>query len=689
MKFFSDISLWWLLPIAIFAFALAYLYYRRQKDHFENLWLYRLVTALRGLGIFTLLLLLLGIVVKSTQYESQKPIFIQLVDDSASMKNFKDSSQIQKQVEDLEAKISSELSEKFEIKKYSFSDVLQSKQVDFSGQKTNVSDALQEIYELYFNQNVGGVAIVSDGNFNEGSSPISIAKKMKFVPFFNIGTGDTTLKKDLAIKNVEVNNVAFLGNDFPIEVDVEATDFPNGKTKVSIFSGEKVIQSKEVQFSDENQSIQSVNFLMNASSLGIKKYRVEVEQLQNESTVRNNSSIFYIDVIDSRRKILILANSPHPDISAIKSTLEKDEKTKVTSKLFSKWSGDASQFDLVILFHPDRKFVTLNDELTTKKTPVLYVLSADSRRNFVDQLNLNVNYPFGSKLDYTQGGLNSKFQLFSLSESTEKMLSRFPPMLVPFGEIKTAGIDNFLVQRIGTVRKKSPIFSLGTINSRKVGVVFGEGLWKWKLTNYQLGKNTEAFDEIIGKTTQFLVVKKNNDALKVTMPKRISSKEDVLVQAEFYNANFEMINSPKISFELTNEKDEKFDYEFSKREKDYSLLLNGLKSGAYEWIAQTTFDGKAYSKKGTFVVEENSIEQIATNADHSVLQQLAKETQGRFASMSSADDLVEEIKNRDDLTSVAYEKETFKGLIDYKWLFFLAILLFGLEWFIRRWNGNY
>lgn len=668
---------------------MAFFYYKKQKDRFESTWLYRLVTTLRGLGIFTLLLLLLGIVVKSTQYESQKPIFISLIDDSTSMRNYKDSTSILKKVKEFERKIETELGDKFDVKTFSFSEILQSKKVEFSGQKTNVSSALQEIYELYFNQNVGGVSIVSDGNFNEGSSPISIAKKMKFVPFFNVGTGDTILKKDLSIKNVGVNNVAFLGNDFPVEVDVEATDFPNGKTNVSIFSGNNLIQSKGIQFAEDRQSIQTISFLMNASSLGIQKYRVEVGELSDESTTKNNSSIFYVDVIDSRRKVLILANAPHPDISAIKSTLEKDEKTKVTSKLFNKWSGDATQFDLVVLFHPDRKFLPLNDELVNKKTPVLYVLSANSRRNFVDELQLNANYPFGSKLDYTQAGLNSKFQLFSTSESTEKMLPKFPPILVPFGELKTAGMDDFLVQRIGTVQKKSPIFSLGTINNRKVGLIFGEGLWKWKLTNYQLAKNTEAFDEVIGKTTQFLVVKKNNDALKITMPKRISSKEDVLVQAEFYNANFELINTPKISFELRNDKEETFNFEFSEREKDYSLLLNGLKSGVYEWTAQTSFDGKGFSKKGTFVVEENTIEQIATNADFSVLRQLAKESQGGFATLGTSSGLISQIKKRDDLTSVAYEKETFKGLIDYKWLFFLAILLFGLEWFLRRWNGNY
>lgn len=689
MNFFSDISFWWLLPIAVLSFFLAFFYYQKQSGRFEKKGLLRILTTLRGISLFLLIILLLGIVVKSTKHESQKPIFITLIDDSASMKNYKDSTSVLQNIQQLKNDFSTQLSGKFDIKNHTFSEVLQSKKIDFSGQKTNISTSLQEIYELYFNQNIGGISIVSDGNFNEGMSPLSIAKKMKFVPFFNVGTGDTTLKKDLLIKSVSVNNVAFLDNDFPLEIAVEAVDFPKGKAKVSVFEGKKIVKSKEIVFDNEKQNFQTVEFLLNASQLGVQKYRVEIEKIENESTYKNNTSVFYIDIIDSRRKILLLANAPHPDISAIKSTLEKDEKTKVTTKLFSKWKGDATLFDLVILFHLDKKFLPIKDQLTHQKTPILFIFSSNSSRNFVEQLKLNINYPFGRKLDYTQGGLNTDFQLFSIEESTKKMMERFPPLSVPFGELKAGRTESFIVQKIGSIKKKNPIFSMGIINNQKVGFIFGEGLWKWKLTNYQLAKNTVAFDEIIGKTTQFLTVKKNNDALKITMPKQIYTRKDILIQAELYNANFELINHPKITFELKNEQDEKFNYDFSTRAKDYSLLLNGLKTGIYEWVAQTTFDGKKHIKKGTFVVEPNNMEQISTNANHSILQQLAKETQGDFSSIKNVGHLIKKINQREDLTSITYEKEKFKNLTEYKWWFFLVICLFSLEWFLRRWNGNY
>jgi hypothetical protein len=46
-----------------------------------------------------------------------------------------------------------------------------------------------------------------------------------------------------------------------------------------------------------------------------------------EFTAQNNSRDAYIEVIDGKEKILLLAAAPHPDIKAIKSALEKNETT--------------------------------------------------------------------------------------------------------------------------------------------------------------------------------------------------------------------------------------------------------------------------------------------------------------------------------------------------------------------------
>jgi hypothetical protein len=51
--------------------------------------------------------------------------------------------------------------------------------------------------------------------------------------------------------------------------------------------------------------------------------------------------------------------------------------------------------------------------------------------------------------------------------------------------------------------------------------------------------------------------------------------------------------------------------------------------------------------------------------------------------------MLQDLKNRKDITSVSYEEINFNDLIDYKILFFLLLLFLSLEWFLRRWFGAY
>ena len=51
--------------------------------------------------------------------------------------------------------------------------------------------------------------------------------------------------------------------------------------------------------------------------------------------------------------------------------------------------------------------------------------------------------------------------------------------------------------------------------------------------------------------------------------------------------------------------------------------------------------------------------------------------------------VINEIKNRGDITSISYKEATFNDLIDYKILLFLLLLLLSIEWFLRRWLGAY
>jgi hypothetical protein len=130
-------------------------------------------------------------------------------------------------------------------------------------------------------------------------------------------------------------------------------------------------------------------------------------------------------------------------------------------------------------------------------------------------------------------------------------------------------------------------------------------------------------------------------------------------------------------------------YVFAKNTSDYRLALGRLSAGKYEWNAVTTFNGKQYTKSGVFVVEDVSLEALATSANHNLLKLIAANSNGSFYEIAELNNLIDVIGNRKDIVNISYEETNYNDLIDWKWIAFLLVFLLGLEWGIRRYSGTY
>jgi len=288
-----------------------------------------------------------------------------------------------------------------------------------------------------------------------------------------------------------------------------------------------------------------------------------------------------------------------------------------------------------------------------------------------------------------QGYLSEGFNLFETSSKVDDLLKKSPPINVKFGSTRIEGGNVLIGQRLGPVKKKDPILYFGKNSNTKFGVFVGEGLWRWKLSEYAKTKRNEGFNELIQKSIQYLVVKRNTDPLRINLPKRFNVSDDILINAEFYNSSLQQITTPEINFTLTDEKGKKIPYVFAKNAKDYRLSLGKLKAGKYEWSANTTFDGKKYAKEGVFIVEDVSLEALATSANHNLLKTISANSNGSFYGIDQLDQLISDIGKRKDIVTISFEETDYSDLIDWKWLALFLMLLLSLEWFVRRYSGTY
>ncbi len=693
MNLISDISIWWLLPWLIVCLLAAWFVYRRiawLEDRSKG-WRYLLIS-LRTLSLTLLGILLIGILFEAVSYRTEKPVFINLVDNSSSMRNYSDSSRIREDISDFRRQLQERYGERFEVIDYSIGSVFrQSDSLDFEEQRSALADAFTSIRELYYNRNIGGISFFSDGNYNEGVNPVYTAEKIQLTPVFTIGTGDTTPKRDQLIRNVTANEIAFYRNKFPVQVDLEALKIGQANVQVSIEHNGKRVASEQVNYQNDSYEFKQVSFLLDADQVGYQRYSVVLSRLDNEYNYDNNRRDFYVEILDSRNKVLLLAGAPSPDIAAVKGVADLDENIEVQSKLVDEWDRSLENTDLVIWHEPGIRFsAEINNLILKSGVPVLYFVGPNTPYRVIQQLDIGLRGATRDQADEVQVVFNSTFREFEISDELKSALRSYPPVRSRFGNVSLSpGNTVFLNQQVGGITKQEPLIYFGSHGDTRYGVIYGTGIWRWKLSEYAHSSDSKGFTELIRKINQYLVVKQNTSNLRISLPRRFTSDEDVSVKAEFYNEALEPVTTPDIDFVLTDEQGKVFRNRFARAGNYYKLSLGTLRSGRYTWHAETKFNGKSYEKNGVFVVEDLRLEDLSTHASHGILKAIATGSGGKFYTLGQTAQLLDEIGKREDIASVAYKESTFNDLIDYKWLLFLLVLLLTAEWFIRRWLGAY
>jgi len=700
MKFSADISLWYLMPIALIATALAYWMYSSKT----NSWLRELsskwktlLIIMRASVLFLLAVLLFNIIFQHFYYKKEKPILVLGIDDSSSMLNYTDSITVHTNTKQFIDNCKEKLSEKYDIVAYSFSGIpnIIEDSITFLTDRTNLALALNQTKTEFYNRNLAGVVIISDGNYNTGANPIYSIDQFNTTSIFTLGVGDTIVKRDQLIKNIAHNDIAFFKNEFPIVVDIEGNKMGQTKSELYIQHKGKKIASEQIHFQNDHSEFKQVTFIISAQEPGIHTYTIHLQHAENEANYDNNSRTIYIEIIDTQSKVLLLSTAPNPDISALKSVWDKDQNLEIEFKLLEKWNGNIENTDLIVWHDPIRT-TTQNQIKQIIENPVskLFILGSQANASTIQQMNIGIELPSSNSLDDNEAKFNDGFNLFECSKDLKEAFNHYPPLKAKYGNVKIPKNSSVLTyQRIGAIAKNDPqiFFATSTTdkNKFKYGVIYGEGIWRWKLNEYARTNKVESFDELFSKIGQYLMVKQNTEPLRIHVPNNLTPNEEISIQATVLNATLQNIVSETVHFTLRSPNGKESKLQFGIVDSTYQLDLGKLPAGKYSWTAHCLISGKYHQKNGEFIVKQSFIEQAEVRANHELLQQMATLTDGSFHLLKNYDKLINELKNRKDFNSVSYQESSFKELIEYFNIFIIIVVLLIAEWFFRRYLGSY
>ena len=638
-----------------------------------------LLSIIRTLVFFLLFLLLINPSIVRIELINQKPKLSIIVDNSSSIKFFKKDTLVKSIIHDFKTHL--KLNKRFNIDYYSFGNQFRlNDTLSFNEQQTNISRPLEKIHKLHKNSN-NAIVLLSDGNQTVGNDyEYTILKE----PIFAVVIGDTIKYKDVEITQVNANRYSFINNEFPVESLIQYTGESPVRLRYSIEKKGKIVFSKLLDFNNVNNS-----YLLQTTIKSIKEgpnfYTSKIQYLDNEKNTKNNSKNFSVDVIDKQSEVLIVSSFLHPDLGALRKSIETDKQRKVTIHLANNLDLNINDYQLVILYQPNNKFTKIIDELKGTKKSFFLITGSKTDWSFLNKKSLGVNKNYINQIENYSAKFNEGFLNFSQKNIG---FDNFPPLVDKFGETSISIPNQILLfQNINGFTSQEPLLLATNDNNQKKIFLLGEGIWKWRSISYSNTNSFIYFDEFIGSLIQYASIKKNINRLDVDIKTLYNSNSIIRIGAFYVDNNFKFDNRATLLFSLINKKTKKKKIlPFSLSGNSYQLKLNSLEFGDYEYLV--TVEGQNISKKGIFKVNKFKVEEQFTKANKEKLEKLTEKTNGKLFFEGTRNRLIDELLADNRYKTIQKSIKTKDELINWQWIMLFIVVLLSIEWFTRKYYGK-
>ena len=674
----NKLTLLYITIAAITALLLAlfqYLYKSKLKSNLKYL-----LTALRTISIFGILLLLINPKFESFTYFNEKPTLVVAIDNSESVSYLKQDEKSKEVVNTLMN--DSELKERFDIQTYKFGKSVSTlDSLSFSERQSNIASALKQFGEVYANL-TAPIVLLSDGNQTYGADYSYIAKGIK-QPIYPVILGDSTIHSDLSIKQLNVNRYVYLKNKFPVEIIANYSGNEAIETELKIWSGNTVVFKKTLEF-NALKSSEIISTALTANSVGVKTYRVELVPLPTEKNKVNNIKNFGVEVIDQKTNIAIVYDRLHPDLGALKKAIESNEQRSVSILKPQEVIDKINDFQLVILYQPNYNFKLLLNAIKEQKVNTFIISGATTDWNLLQKTQGYFKQVVTNQTENFQPSLNKNYGTF-IVENLD--FNSFPPLQSEFGSLQiTVPYETLLYRRVNGITTEDILLATFETEGTKHAILNGEDIWRWRSQSYLNTNSFNAFDEFINKLVQYLSSNKKRRRINVDYKSFYNGNDDVIITAQYFNKNFEFDNTASLSIVIKNKEENSVrEVPLLLNSGNYTADLSGINAGLYEFTIK--HNSESISASGSFQVLEYNVEQQFLNADIDKLKAIATESNGDAYFTSETDKLIGALISDNRYRTIQKSTKNIVSLIDWKYLLGLIALSLFVEWFIRKYNG--
>ncbi len=579
------------------------------------------------------------------------------------------------------------------------------KALKFNEGSTNFSKIFENLENK--DENISSITIVSDGVITDGDDPTYKVEKLG-IPVNTIGVGDTASRNDVEIKNVLYNQYIYAQTPTTIVSTILNKGFSGKNISVSLLENGVVQDKQNVTLSSDG--VQNINLSYTPKSGGEKKLEVVASSLDGEFTKSNNKKIFYVNVLSNKVKVLVIAGAPSSDLAFIKNTLNADDNLQVNSitqinqgqfleKNNRQQLIDSADIFILVGFpskETDNTFLSLvKNAIVKNNKPFLITLSNGIDFNKLRNLNDELGFSFGSfGNDYNEiqpnisAEQNDNPLLQNNADNPIEAWNNLPPVLQPDIKLSSKPEAEVISKvKINNVPINIPLIVTRRVGSQKSISVLAKNIWRWKLQTAT--KNLDLFDRFILSSIKWLNAKDNLKQVTIRTSKKVYSLgEQVEFSAQVYDATFNPVSDASVQIKVKNEENENIVNLNSVGNGIYEGTFQSNQQGDYSFTGVANQNGKKLGEdKGKFNIGEADVEMMNPKMNYDFLKLLANQSGGKFYVAPNYSDLYPILKKLTTENSKQKINVSEINLWSDKWLMFIIIILFAIEWFLRKRAG--
>jgi uncharacterized membrane protein len=569
-----------------------------------------------------------------------------------------------------------------------------------------------------------GVLVVSDGDWNAGTPPVSVASRYRTLgtPIFALPVGSSTRLPDLELLSIDTPTFGIVkkGVRIPFTIDSSLPRDVVSTIVINTSDGEKL--TKEVRIRAMSRTSDAV--VWTPKSEGDFTISVQIPEHSEETITSNNASSSPISIRQEKLKVLVIDSLPRWEYRYLRNALSRDPGVDVSCLLFhpdlDRLGGgnkdyikefpatldELSKYDVVFLGDVGTDKGQLTQEqcqmirglVEFQASGLVFMPGSQGNQHSLAQTPLEPLMPVvldpsntdgigtrnAMRMELTEAGRRSLLtKLADTAEDNVDVWMNLPGFQWHSAVARAkAGVEVLAVHETATGEQgRMPLLATKTFGSGKVLFMGTDGVWRWRK-----GVEDKYHYRFWSQVVRWMAYQRNmakGESMRFYFsPDTPSIGQTLSLRANVMQTSGEPLAQGDVTARIESP---------SGKTQSIKLAAGGSESwGSFEGRYETTEPGNhkvtllckqtAESLETSFFVQGVSKERVGQAARPKVLEELARLTGGKTLSLQQPDQWIDAIRMAPQPPSTIRRIP----LWSHPWLVALMVALLSAFWIGRK-----